>query len=332
MPVIVDEHTQYTDVDGKPFLNGKIFIGIVNLDPEANPEPIFSNRELTIVLANPQTLNSRGQSPTKIYSAGRYSFKLENSAGSQIEQDLDRGENVASQGALILGNVAGINTITATADPTIVAYVDKQQYVFTAASTNTGSVTLNIDSIGAKSIKEQGSELSPGRIAANAVVLVIFNSTLDLFDLINGLVATGRGALVYKSANQVITTSVKTVLSFNLEDFDTDAIHDNSTNNSRLTVPAGVTKVQLNTNIEWASGTGRRESAIIKNGSAFIGRGEMVTPAVSGSTTSYSILSSVVVVVAGDFFEVEVFQTSGGNLNVQADSGQATWFNMDIIK
>ncbi len=214
MPVIIDEHTQYTDVDGKPLVNGKIFIGVVNQDPVLNPTPIFSNRELTIVLANPQTLNSRGQSPTKIYSAGRYSFRLENSAASQIEQDLDRGENVSSEGAISLDNVTGINTITATADPTIVGYVDTQQYIFIAASTNTGSVTLNIDNIGAKSIKEQGAELGAGRIVANSSVLVIFNSVLDIFELVGGTDLSSPGPIGQTTADVIDGTVIKATTRF----------------------------------------------------------------------------------------------------------------------
>jgi len=183
MPVIVDEHTQYTDVGGKPLLNGKIFIGVVNQDPKINPTPIFSDRELTQALPNPQTLNSRGQTATKIYVAGRYSFKLENSAATQIEQDLDRGENVQSQGALTLGNVAGINAITATADPTISAYVDKQQYLLTIASTNTGAVTLKVDALAVVTVKNEGLDIVAGEFVANGIILVVFNSIGPVFEL-----------------------------------------------------------------------------------------------------------------------------------------------------
>lgn len=44
------------------------------------------------------------------------------------------------------------------------------------------------------------------------------------------------GARVYKNATQSIGTSL-TVLSFQVESYDASSFHDNSTNNSRLTVP-----------------------------------------------------------------------------------------------
>jgi len=41
------------------------------------------------------------------------------------------------------------------------------------------------------------------------------------------------------TTNQSIPDSTYTVVSFNSEDFDTNTYHDNSTNNSRFTIPSG---------------------------------------------------------------------------------------------
>ena len=46
---------------------------------------------------------------------------------------------------------------------------------------------------------------------------------------------TDIGARAHHSSNQSITNNTFTVLSLNSERWDTDSIHDNSTNNSRLT-------------------------------------------------------------------------------------------------
>ena len=185
MPVIVDEHTQYMDIGGKPLLNGSVFIGVVNQDPVLNPEPIFADSGLTTPIANPQSLNSRGQTVNKIYVAGRYSFKLENSAGSQIEQDLDRGA-LPLIGITSLTNVAGINDLTAEADPTITSYTDKSQFSLTLINEPTDAMTLNIDGVGVVPIKKNGLEIQPNQLSANELIVAAFNEIGPVFELISG--------------------------------------------------------------------------------------------------------------------------------------------------
>jgi hypothetical protein len=188
MPVIVNERTQYVDEGGKPLVNGKVFIGVVTQDPVINPEPIFADRALTIPLPNPQLLNSRGQSVNKIYVTGRYSFKLENSSGSQIEQDLDRGEIVGAGGIItVLSSIAGINDLTANSNPPIVSYIDKAQFSLTLVQTPTGAMTLNIEGLGAVSIKNAGTEIQPGQLRANEVITLAFNSIGPVFELTSGV-------------------------------------------------------------------------------------------------------------------------------------------------
>jgi hypothetical protein len=51
--------------------------------------------------------------------------------------------------------------------------------------------------------------------------------------------AAFSGCKVYNNTTQTITGSGFHIFAFNSEDFDTDAFHDNSTNNGRITIPAG---------------------------------------------------------------------------------------------
>lgn len=199
MPVIVDEHTQYTNVGGKPLVNGKVFIGVVNQDPVLNPEPIFADPPLTIPLANPQALNSRGQTVNKMYVAGRYSFKLEDSNGGQIDQDLDRGTAPAI-GITALTFVQGTNAITAQANPTISFYTDKAQFSLTIINSPTGATTLNIDGLGAVPIKNNGIDIQPEQIAANSIVVVAFNAIGPVFELISNQIAGLGGIQTFTSS------------------------------------------------------------------------------------------------------------------------------------
>jgi len=51
--------------------------------------------------------------------------------------------------------------------------------------------------------------------------------------------STFAGVSVFKSADQSIASGSFTAATFDSENWDTDAFHDNVTNNSRLTVPSG---------------------------------------------------------------------------------------------
>jgi len=186
MPARIDERTQFVDASGAPIVNGSIYIGLQNADPVANPITIYSDRALTIPLANPQLTDANGRSVNKIWIPGDYSIQINDSLGVQQEQDLDAGVTVENTGVTPLSNTAGTDTITAEGTPTIIAYVDGQIYTFQAANLNTGAVTLNIDGVGAKAItKNLVTALVAGDIQANSEIAVIWNANQDIFEWIN---------------------------------------------------------------------------------------------------------------------------------------------------
>lgn len=177
MASFIDENTQFEGVDGKPLVNGKIYIGVQGQDPVLNPTNIFSDRALTIALANPQTLNSLGRSTNKIWIPGKYSLRVEDSAAVLHLVELDQGETQAV-GTTKLSNVQGVDAITSLANPTITAYVDLQQYVFTAVGSNTVAVTMSIDGLVAKSI--DGTSAA-GTFSVDQLVSIYFNAATDSF-------------------------------------------------------------------------------------------------------------------------------------------------------
>jgi len=86
--------------------------------------------------------------------------------------------------AQYLTSVSGTNTITATASFGMSAYVTGQRFTFIAAGANTGAATLNINSIGAKSITKNGATaLTSGDIPSGAAVQVVYDGTQ--FQLLN---------------------------------------------------------------------------------------------------------------------------------------------------
>mgnify|MGYP003645510913 CR=1 FL=1 len=71
----------------------------------------------------------------------------------------------------------GTNTVTASATPAIAAYAAGQTFRFKAGGTNTGAVTLNLNSLGAKAVQKRGAALVAGDITANNVVTVVYDGT-----------------------------------------------------------------------------------------------------------------------------------------------------------
>lgn len=118
-----------------------------------------------------------------------------------------------------------------------------------------------------------------------------------------------------RTTAQAIVTATLTDVGFDAEDFDTGAMHDNSTNNERLTIPTDGAGVYLFTaNIEWASNaTGRRQLTILHNVDGLIARTKMV-PTTSFDTSQQA--SVIYEMAAAEFVTAEVFQDSGGNLDV----------------
>ena len=140
-----------------------------------------------------------------------------------------------------------------------------------------------------------------------------------------------RGARVTKSGVQSISPDTLTPISFDTESYDTDAIHDNSTNNTRLTVPAGVTIVSVYGLLKYAALLVEAAAYLRLNGTTYVAMGDdqinvITDPAFPDrSVCVVSIIGYPV--SAGDYFELVGYQSEAGAWNLSADS---TYFQMTI--
>lgn len=134
---------------------------------------------------------------------------------------------------------------------------------------------------------------------------------------------TGTGCRITKSGNQSTTTSVWATLTWDTEVNDDANYHSTVTNTSRLTIPANGWYIIAGSIRFAANNTGTRFVRLTKNGSASVHIAGCTSPAVQTFQTVLSI-STIVKAVAGDYFEVEVFQNSGGSLNVETGSVSET--------
>jgi len=129
------------------------------------------------------------------------------------------------------------------------------------------------------------------------------------------------GCSLYKNTTaQTLSSGTATAISFNAEEFDTDAFHDNSTNNTRITIPTGKGgKYIIISAIVFASNTtGIRTISIYKNGSSLLDTYQHApTPSAAARCEVTNILS----LNAGDYIETYAAQQSGGNLDVNAEQG-----------
>lgn len=138
-----------------------------------------------------------------------------------------------------------------------------------------------------------------------------------------------RGALVKKTAVQSISNNTWTAATWTTTLYDTDSIWSIA-NSERLTVPAGVKKAKIHTVLRFpAFATGVFGASIYHASSAGIKWYVTQTRNTTASTFAQvlNVASPVLPVVAGDYFMVEVYQSSGGAINLEADSSR---FGMEI--
>lgn len=115
---------------------------------------------------------------------------------------------------------------------------------------------------------------------------------------------------VYKSSDQSPSASTWTTATFDSETLDTDAYHDNVTNNSRLTVPTTAKYLLYAVVVGAYNNSASLETQFYKNGSALGSSGPVsyVDNASSGTKIYTTTLTCIVDATAADFFEFFVDQ------------------------
>jgi hypothetical protein len=120
------------------------------------------------------------------------------------------------------------------------------------------------------------------------------------------------GCQVYKSTAQLINSGTSTVVSFDVETFDTDAFHSNTTNNTRITIPSGKGgKYLFHFYTAWDNAnTGQRSVRWRKNGgSDNIAQNQSNDLDIGISNNGTFILN----LIAGDYIEMYVLHSRTGD-------------------
>lgn len=124
-----------------------------------------------------------------------------------------------------------------------------------------------------------------------------------------------RARAYLATANQTLADATLTSIAFNAESYDVGAMHDNSTNNSRITIPSSGAGIYLfHAQVTFtANATGRRTIHLYKNGSQ-IAEAKLFNN--DGSIETVLQVSAHDNASVNDYFEVKAYQNRGGTLDV----------------
>lgn len=196
-------------------------------------------------------------------------------AGNSVryEQLTSAGQD---SGMTVLSSVAGTNTITGTLTPTLTAYAAGQRFVFTPANTNTAATTLNINSVGAKSIFWNGAACVGGEVRQNIPVLLEYDGTqfhiigngfnapfLDTHPVVEGSADSTKKVRIEVDGLTTATTRVWTAadLDIALGKQPTRTVLTSGTG-ATYTTPTGATRI----NVRMVGGGGSGAQATAGNG------------------------------------------------------------------
>lgn len=169
-------------------------------------------------------------------------------------------------GAKTTGGAADVQTLTT--GLSLSAYVNGFLLAFKAGYTNTGSATINVDGLGAKTFaKVDGSALSAGDITAGGIYLCAYESGAGKMVLLNPKPGTGGmlaatydpqavGGDAFARANHTGTQALSTIASSTSTALGVGSLEIGHASDTTLTrVSAGVAAIE-GSNILLASGLG----------------------------------------------------------------------------
>jgi hypothetical protein len=222
----------------------------------------------------------------------------------------------------LLASVSGTDTITAVGSPTVAAYAAGQMFYFVAAGDNTGAVTLNIDSLGAKAVTRDGSvALAAGDIKSGEVVVIVYDGTR--FQVVSQLNSSGDARFANVSIASAL--NVGGVATFSAGTAAAPAITTTGDTNTGIFFPAADT-------IAFAEG-GVESMRLDSSGNLGLG----VTPSAwsasvkaleipSGSLFAFST-SETHVTQNAIFDGAWKYKNTGAALDYQQTAGRHAWFN-----
>lgn len=139
-----------------------------------------------------------------------------------------------------------------------------------------------------------------------------------------------HGAKAYHNTTQTAVSAQ--ILALNSEEYDTDGFHDNSTNNSRLTIPSGMDGYYLVIgNARWTTVTANVADvlALIVDGStSYASQG---TQDAAASLLAIVNVSQVLYLTAGQYVELRLINSGSGTITVAATGNYSPYLSISLI-
>lgn len=329
----VNSVPQILDGNGKPIVGAKKFFFNQGTTTK---KTIYSDSSLTITAANPVLSDSDGRFPDTFLD-GLYKEEQQDNSGTATGYDGVTLWTRDPVGEIASGPFELWDSSIAYEIPDIVKGSD-DNYYRSLVDANTGSDPVlalgNWEELNFGRIWESGATYAIGDAVYGSDGYLYVSKTSSntgnnpTTSLANWAPKSPlRGCLAY-STTGLSFSATPTILAFDEESYDTNDIHDKVTNNSRLTVPAGVTKIKLSwfLGIQSRNTTTHVDFALLKNGASFMSKSEIATISAGGD---HNGMTAAITVAAADYFEVRLTSQAGTQ---QLWAGDRTYFAMEIIE
>lgn len=201
------------------------------------------------------------------------------------------------------------------------AYVTGMPYRFKANTANTGAATINFNSLGAKTIKKVAggitTDLADNDIRAGQWVDLVYDGTNMQCSACSGNAPAGGGistnrVSVTASSGTSMNNTTLTAINWDTETYDDGGLHDNVTNNTRLTAPStGSYAITCSAGPD-AGSNNLYVLGIKLNGTTYIAYSQVNTANMFASMS----VSAIHKMAATDYVECIGAQASGGSLAV----------------
>jgi hypothetical protein len=162
------------DTSGQPLNAGKVYTYEAGTTTN---KTTYQDVDKTTPHANPIVLDSNGRK--LVFAEGAYKFVVHTSADVLVYTFDDLTYRVETGGYTYVATSAGsANAQTLSPSPAPTAYTAGDVYKFIAGASNTGALTLNVSSLGAKSVKcPDGSACIGGEVANGRQIEVTYDGT-----------------------------------------------------------------------------------------------------------------------------------------------------------
>lgn len=333
MPVYGNSRPPFTDLNGDPILSGKLFIGLPDQDPVANPNPNVTDMDDNPISAT-LTLDDLGVTSIPFKISGDFSQAVFNSDNVEIpsyQQTRTGGFLQESDLVGVSGQGGDWNASITYGKDDLVRGSDGSYYKSLTASNLNNDPTVVTTSWSRLAWPTDWNtnetyDTGDSALGSNGRTYV---STIDGNTGTNPVTDTSldwtgfRGALATTIIPDNLPTGVFTALSFELEDYDRGDWHDLVTDNERHTVIAGQTRVKLVGQVQISAAATSASLEIRKNGSVVVALTDIEQGIIMNISTP------VLNVSPGDYFELLAEHNAAG-AGITIPSG--TFFSIEAVQ